>query len=190
MLPRPFLFALALGLVSLLVPVPSASSAAAPDPGITIISIERSVVINRAPKRVFAYAADFLNDPAWRAEVNTMTVDGPRRLGAIYTEDSTLGLQQHGVTLTELTDWEPRRLAAAETLPTSPYYLRSQRTFERIGPKRTRLTYLLEYDAAMAHAVFGFPVPAPLVEDGLRRDHAGLPHQAAQSLGVRPRVNW
>lgn len=151
----------------LLVPAVAPTAQAVEDAeAVEMITIERSVVIDRPRRAVFAYAADFLNDPDWRAEVNTMTVDGPRRIGAVYTEDSTLGLQQHWVTLTELTVWKPRRKVAAETLATSPYYLRSQRTFRRTSDGGTRLTYLLEYDAAMADAVFGFPVPPAFVEAG------------------------
>ncbi|GAA4809667.1 SRPBCC family protein [Nocardioides caeni] len=155
-------------LLGMLLPAaPAGATTSAPDAdSVELIRIERSVVINVPAREAFAYAADFLNDPQWRAEVTTMTVDGPRRIGAVYTEDSRLGLRPHWVTLTRLTVWEPDRHVVAETLPTSPYYLRSERTFEELAPGRTRMTYLLEYDAAMADAVFGFPVPPILVELG------------------------
>lgn len=148
-------------------PLPALAAAAPATPAAAeLITVERSVVVDVPVRRAFRYAADFLNDPEWRAEVNTMTVDGPRRIGAVYAEDSHLGLRPHWVTLTRLTVWQPRRRVVAETLPTSPYYLRSGRTFERISPRRTRMTYRLEYAPEMADAVFGIRVPPVLVEVG------------------------
>lgn len=160
----PVLLAGAIAMTSF--PVAAQATLPSSEPGRSndLITIERSVVINVPVERAFAYAADFLHDPEWRAEVNTMTVDGPRRIGAVYTENSHLGLQRHWVTLTQLTVWEPNVRVVAETLPSSPYYLRSERHFEPLSAGRTRMTYLLEYEPAMANAVFGFTVPPVLVE--------------------------
>lgn len=142
----------------------------APAAAASIITIERTVVIHRTPADVFDVAAELLNDPYWREEVNTMTADGPFGVGTIYTEDAHVGLQLHWITDTELTVVDPPREVMGETPPSSPYFLRFHRSFEPWGLFSTKMTYEVQFSRALAEAVFGVGLPDDLVESsyGLR----------------------
>ena len=52
-----------------------------------MITVERSVVINKPVAVVFAYVSDTANDPKWQAGVESVTEEGPSNVvGSKYTE--------------------------------------------------------------------------------------------------------
>ncbi|BFM15165.1 hypothetical protein R50073_13480 [Maricurvus nonylphenolicus] len=131
-----------------------------------LIKVEHSVIIHRSQNIVFDFAANLLNDPLWREEVNTMTSDDEFGLGAVYLEDSHLGIRPHFLTQVEITSLNAPKLVEATTTSSNPYYLKVTRHFERFGLFSTLFTYELEFDRAMAQATMGgFTLPDKLVRD-------------------------
>lgn len=119
----------------------------------------QSVVIAAPVERVFAFAADFENDPRWRGEVQQLR----------YTSDSPVGVGTQAVstahilgqileTTTVTTDYESNpRVAAKSTSGQSPIV--ASRDFEAV-PGGTRFTYTLEGDTS---GVLRFRVMGPIL---------------------------
>jgi uncharacterized membrane protein len=106
-----------------------------------------SVVIAAPVERVFAFAADFENDPQWRDEVQEMryTSDPPVGMGTRAVETARI-LGQTLETTTVTTDYEPNRRVAAKSISGAVPIVAS-RDFEAV-PGGTRFTYTLEGDTS------------------------------------------
>ena len=106
-----------------------------------------SVVIAAPVERVFAFAADFENDPQWRDEVQQMryTSDPPVGVGTRAVETARI-LGQTLETTTVTTDHEPNRRVAAKSI-SGPVPIVASRDFESV-PGGTRFTYTLEGDTS------------------------------------------
>lgn len=106
-----------------------------------------SVVIAVPVERVFAFAADFENDPQWRDEVQQMryTSDPPVGVGTRAVETARI-LGQTLETTTVTTDYEPNRRVAAKSI-SGPVPIVASRDFEAV-PGGTRFTYTLEGDTS------------------------------------------
>lgn len=106
---------------------------------------QHSVVIGAPVEKVFAFAADFENDPLWRAEVQRMeyTSERPIGVGSLAVENARV-LGQTLETTTVTTDYEPNRRVAAESV-SGPVPIVASRDFEAV-PGGTRFTYTLESD--------------------------------------------
>lgn len=106
-----------------------------------------SVMIAVPVERVFAFAADFENDPQWRDEVQQMryTSDPPVGVGTRAVETARI-LGQTLETTTVTTDYEPNRRVAAKSI-SGPVPIVASRDFEAV-PGGTRFTYTLEGDTS------------------------------------------
>jgi hypothetical protein len=128
----------------------------------TTFAVTQSVVIDSAQDEVFCFAADPINDAAWRSEVNEMTADGPWAVGTTYYEDSTLGLNPSYLTVTYMAALEfPTRMVVQS--PADSLFLRAERTFAGLADGTTRFTYHLEVDTRMPQDATGLLVPTWLV---------------------------
>ena len=108
--------------------------------------IRASVVIRRPVEDVFAFAADFRNDRAWRGDVRELHYlsDGPIGVGMHELETSRL-FGRSVVTETRISVYEPNREVAFEYV-SGPYRVRGSRYFEPVDGG-TRLTFTLESQA-------------------------------------------
>lgn len=125
--------------------------------------VQNSIVINAPAEAVFCFAGNPENDAAWRSEVNDMTADGPWAEGTLYYEDSTLGLNKHYLTITELEELDYPNLMIVQT-PADSLFLRAERSFETLANGKTRFTYKLIVDVRMPLAATGLPVPPLLAK--------------------------
>jgi uncharacterized membrane protein len=108
---------------------------------------QHSVVIAAPVEHVFAFAADFENDPRWRAEVRRMRYasERPVRVGTRAVETARV-LGRELETETVVTAYEPNRRVAAESV-SGPVPIVGSRDFE-VVPGGTRFTYTLETDVS------------------------------------------
>ena len=106
-----------------------------------------SVMIAAPVERVFAFAANFENDPHWRDEAQQMryTSGPPVGVGTRAVETARI-LGQTLETRTVTTDYEPNRRVAAKSI-SGPVPIVASRDFEVI-PGGTRFTYTLEGDTS------------------------------------------
>ena len=130
---------------------------------IRAFEVIESVVIQANQEAVFCFAGNPLNDPEWRAEVNTMTSDGPWMVGTRYKEESTLLLNPNYVTITSLVVLDFPSQMVAET-PKDALFLRSDRRFQRLEEDKTRITYTITLDERLIEDIVGLRLPVFLVK--------------------------
>ena len=107
--------------------------------------VSSTVTIHRPIDEVFAYVADYRNDPAWRPEVKEMRYlsDGPVGVGIHALETSVLW-GRRVVTETLVSGYEPNRRLDWDFV-SGPFRVRGSRTFEAIDGG-TRVTSELEWE--------------------------------------------
>lgn len=106
--------------------------------------VRSSVVIDRPIEAVFAYVADYRNDPAWRTEVREMRYVPEDRIGAgSHVIETSILFGRRVVTESVLTAYEPNRRVDFESV-SGPFRVRGSRTFEPVGDG-TRVTSQLEW---------------------------------------------
>jgi uncharacterized membrane protein len=101
------------------------------------------VLIRQPIEAVFAYAADYRNDPEWRAEVTDMryATDDPVGVGTQTVETIALW-GRHSVTQSRITVYEPNRRVDFEYV-SGPLPVSGSRSFEAVDGG-TRVTCTLE----------------------------------------------
>jgi uncharacterized membrane protein len=106
--------------------------------------VRSSVLIARPIADVFAYVADFRNDPQWRSEVRDMRYlsDGPVGVGTRLRETSAL-LGRLVVTESVIPVFEMNARVDFDSV-SGPFRVRGSRTFAAVVDG-TRLTYELEW---------------------------------------------
>jgi len=130
-----------------------------------MIRIENSIVVNRPPEEVFAYATDPANLPEWQASALEARVDGPMQAGATGTVVRKL-LGRRMETTVRFDEYEvPRKFALQAT--SGPVHFRVQQTFEPEG-EGTRVSIVMEGEPGGF-----FKLAEPLVERALRREIEG-----------------
>ena len=109
--------------------------------------VHSSVVIKRPIDVVFAYVADYRNDPAWRSEVREIRFlsEEPVAVGTHALETSVL-LGRRVVTESVITAYEPNRRVEFDYV-SGPFRVRGSRTFEP-ADGGTRVTSELEWRPA------------------------------------------
>ncbi|HET9347218.1 MAG TPA: SRPBCC family protein [Candidatus Limnocylindrales bacterium] len=111
-----------------------------------MIRVRASVWIERPIEAVFAYAADYRNDPEWRSEVRDMRYVSDDPVGVGTREIETVVVWgRRVVTETEITAYEPNRLVSFGYV-SGPIRVRGSRTFETVEGG-TRFTFALESQA-------------------------------------------
>jgi uncharacterized protein YndB with AHSA1/START domain len=129
-----------------------------------MITVQKSIVIDRSPKEVFAFVSDQTNAPRWQRGLAVVrrTTDGPIGIGTRHTFERTLmGRKMDGSN--EYTRYEPNALVAfawSGPMPGQASYI-----VEPAGMDRTRLVSRLEMQA---HGLLR--LAEPLLAAGLRRD--------------------
>lgn len=106
--------------------------------------VRSSTVISRPLDAVFAYVADYRNDPEWRSEVREMRYvpDHDIGLGTHVIETSVL-LGRRVVTESVITAFEANRRVDFESV-SGPFRVRGMRAVEPAG-EGTRVTSELEW---------------------------------------------
>lgn len=138
-----------------------------------VVRVQSSVLIDRPIEAVFAYAADYRNDPEWRSEVREMR----------YVSDETVGVGTHEietsalwgrrvVTETEITAYEPNSRVSFDYV-SGPYRVRGSRSFEPVD-RGTRFTIALESQATGPVDRLLAPVLGPMYQRHLDRCVARL----------------
>lgn len=97
-----------------------------------MITVERSVVIDRPVAEVFAYVSDSSNDPMWQTGVESVSLEGPASVvGSRYTEVRKFMGQEMRSTL-EVTAFVPDTRIAAKVVK-GPVPFEATITFEASG---------------------------------------------------------
>jgi uncharacterized membrane protein len=114
-----------------------------------MVTVQASIVVGRPIGEVFAYAADFRNDAAWRGEVSEIRYLTPDPIAVGSRELETARFfGRTARTETRVTEFEvPRRVAFEHV--SGPYRVRGSRTFEAV-PDGTRFTFRLESEVSFA----------------------------------------
>jgi uncharacterized protein YndB with AHSA1/START domain len=129
-----------------------------------MITVEKTVLIDRSPEAVFAFVSDQTNAPQWQRGLTVVrrTTDGPIGVGTRHTFERTLmGRRMDGSN--EYTRYEPNELVAFAW--TGPMPGQASYVVERGGVDGTRLAARLEM---RAHGMLR--LAEPLLAAGLRRD--------------------
>ena len=126
--------------------------------------VRSSVVVDQPVDVVFAYVADYRNDPMWRPEVTEMRylTDEPIGVGIHALETSVLW-GRRVVTESFVSRYEPNRGFDWDYV-SGPYRVRGSRTFESVEG-RTRVTSELEWNPSSRVA----RLVAPTMGRGYRR---------------------
>ena len=108
-----------------------------------MIRVHGTVLIRRPVEAVFAYAADYRNDPDWRSEVTDMrySTDDPVGVGTETVETIALW-GRRSVTKSRISAYEPDRRVDFEYV-SGPLPVSGSRSFETVDGG-TRVTCTLE----------------------------------------------
>jgi uncharacterized protein YndB with AHSA1/START domain len=130
-----------------------------------MIRVEASVVINRPPDEVFAFATDPAHVPEWQSSALEAGVDGPLQAGVTGREvRKFLGRKMESTIRIE--EYEPpRRFALQVTSGPVPFHV--QQTVEPDG-EGSRISVVIEGEPGGF-----FKLAEPLVERAVRRELEG-----------------
>ena len=131
------------------------------DPSVT--PVEVTVDVDRPPEEVFAYVADFENNPAWQSGVETarFTADGPLGVGSTYVQEAGF-LGRRIESTFEVTAFEPGTMVRIESVA-GTFPIQVTRRVDPIeGGSRVTATVEGEPDGV-------FRLAAPLVTPLMRR---------------------
>ncbi len=148
-----------------------------------MVRIEISIAIDRPAAEVFAFIADFANNPRWQSGMVEahFTSDGPMRVGTTYAQQARF-LGRPVESTFAVVAYEPGRLVkASSTSGTFPI------TFTRIvepAGEGCVVTAIVEGDAS---GVFKLaePVLARMVRRSVASDYANLKRLLEAPAGVR-----
>ena len=129
-----------------------------------MIRVEKSGIIERPVKEVFAYIGDQTNAPAWQSGVVevTRTTEGPIGVGTKHTL-VRMFLHRRLEAANEYVDYEPNRRIAFK-ITSGPMRAEASYVFEAVA-EGTMVTSRIEMDAS------GFmSLAEPLIAAGLKRE--------------------
>jgi uncharacterized protein YndB with AHSA1/START domain len=130
-----------------------------------MIRVEGSVVINRPPDEVFAYATDPANVPEWQSSALEAGVDGKLQAGATGREvRKFLGRRMESTIRIE--EYEPPRSFALQ-VTSGPVPFHVEQTVEP-ADEGSRISVVIEGEPGGF-----FKLAEPLVERGVRRELEG-----------------
>jgi uncharacterized protein YndB with AHSA1/START domain len=129
------------------------------------VRVESSIVVNRAPEEVFAYATDPANVPEWQSSALEASVDGPLQAGASGREvRKFLGRRMESTIRIEAYE-PPRRFAIQVTSGPVPFHV--EQTVEPEGTG-SRVSVVIEGEPGGF-----FKLAEQLVERAVRRELEG-----------------
>lgn len=132
------------------------------------IDFEHAIDIDRPASEVFAFVADFENNPRWQGGMNSCrwTSEG-RELGATYMQEASF-LGRSIETHFRVTDYEAgRRISIQSTKSTFP--IQVTRSVEPLDAQRCRVTAHIRGQPSGVMKLFG-----GMVRRSVARDYAGL----------------
>ncbi|MEM7160405.1 MAG: SRPBCC family protein [Myxococcota bacterium] len=140
------------------------------------VDFEHSVEIERPAAEVFAYVADFANNPKWQAGMRSCewTSAEPGVVGATYVQQASF-LGRRIDTHFEVTELEPgRSISIASTVSTFP--IQVTRTVEPLSEGRCRVTaHVRGQPTGLLKLLSG------MVKKSVRKDYAKLRQTLEQS---------
>ena len=132
---------------------------------VRIMRVDGSIVINRTPDEVFAYATDPAHTPEWQSSALETSVDGPVQAGASGKEvRKFLGRRMESTMKIEAFE-PPRRFALQVTSGPVPFHV--EQTVEPDGTG-SRVSVTIEGEPGGF-----FKLADPLVERAVRRELEG-----------------
>jgi uncharacterized protein YndB with AHSA1/START domain len=132
---------------------------------VRIMRVDASIVINRTPDEVFAYATDPAHTPEWQSSALETSVDGPVQAGASGKEvRKFLGRRMESTMKIEAFE-PPRRFALQVTSGPVPFHV--EQTVEPEGTG-SRVSVTIEGEPGGF-----FKLADPLVERAVRRELEG-----------------
>jgi len=132
---------------------------------VAIIRVDSSIVIDRPPEEVFAYATDPAHTPEWQSSALETSVDGPVQAGASGKEvRKFLGRRMESTMKIEAFE-PPRRFALQVTSGPVPFHV--EQTVEPEGAG-SRVYAVIEGEPGGF-----FKLAEPLVERAVRRELEG-----------------
>jgi uncharacterized protein YndB with AHSA1/START domain len=132
---------------------------------VRIIRVEGTIVVNRPPEEVFAYATDPANVSEWQSSALEASVDGPLQAGASGKEvRKFLGRRMESTIRIEAYE-PPRRFAIQVTSGPVPFHV--EQTVEPEGTG-SRISVVIEGEPGGF-----FKLAEPLVERAVRREIEG-----------------
>ena len=118
--------------------------------------VSSTVTIDRPLEDVFAYVADYRNDPAWRPEVKEMRYLSEEPVGVgIHALETSVLWGRRLVTETLISAYDPNRRLDWDFV-SGPFRVRGSRTFEAVDGG-TRVTSELEWNPAARLARMAAP---------------------------------
>ena len=132
------------------------------------VDVECSVEIDRPADEVFAFVADFANNPRWQGGMDSCRwTSDTRGVGATYAQVAHF-LGKTIETHFEVTAVEPGRSISIEST-VSTFPIQVTRSVEALGPGRSRVTAHVRGQPTGWMKLF-----APLVGRAVRKDYARL----------------
>ncbi len=131
-----------------------------------LVTISKSISINKDVEVVFNLVKNTMNDDIWRSEVNSMQASGEFEVGTVYTEDARIGFNRNFVTRTQLVRLVENKEAFYVTPKSEPYFLSSLRQVEKMKNGKTKFTYTVQFDKNMSKKAFGLNVSKRMLKLG------------------------
>lgn len=130
--------------------------------------------IDRPAAEVFAFIADFENNPSWQGGMRSCrwTTDGPIRVGSTYAQEASF-LSRTILTTFEVVAYEPGRSISIRSV-VSTFPIQVTRTVEPLGGHRCRVTADVQGQPPW---YFRLPGMAWLVARSVAGDYARLKRQ-------------
>ena len=137
-----------------------------------MITVNITIDIIRPPEEVFAFLADFENNPQWQNGMKacTWTSAPPLRVGSTYAQEASF-LGRRILSEFEVVAYEPESMVKA-TSPTGTFPITFTRSVAPHGGG-TRVKALIEGDSSGVFKI-AEPLLAPMVRKSIEADYARL----------------
>lgn len=135
--------------------------------------VEVTIEVDRPAGEVFAFVADFANNPRWQRGMRECrwTSSPPHGTGSTYEQRARF-LGRDVVSTFRVVDHEPGRRVRITSVAGS-FPITVTRTVEPIGARRSRVSAVIEGEAGRFFRLAG-PLLRPLVARSVRGDYARL----------------
>ena len=130
-----------------------------------LIDISCQIIVEKGSQPVFAYFADFRNDPLWRKEINKTTTNTDTiGINTRITEHSFLsGKVPDYVSTIICTDLQPGKQIISESVPENMFWTKSTRIVEPLSDNTSKITYRIQFDGNIVKHGLGIALPKFIV---------------------------
>lgn len=136
-----------------------------------ILKTVQEITVQNSLENAFAFFCNPANDHLWRKEINETVVKRALQAGVLAYEYSRLsGKRPNNLVVLECTEFVPNSRVTFQSVPDSPFYLKSVRTVVAATNKETKLIYGLDFDTALVKFALGFSLPAFIIATKARGD--------------------